>query len=217
MNREPAGAWALIAAATLYVGLMAVHPTHGGVAPMIGAVTLNNAVHGASFVSQSLMLFGLWRLTRQMGERPLAQLALCFGLFAGMLTIMAATMSGFVIPAIIAVAHGGAGAHAPGPMDPHSLQPLASYTVWLNRAFATIHVGMFATAMALWAIAWPARALLEWIARALGLVLGLGVLALAFSGVLTLEARQGALLVTVAQMLWVLVAASVMLTAKGKA
>ncbi len=214
MKRDVAGAWALILAAALAIALMAVHPMHGASPPILGAMDLNNIVHGAAFVSQALMLFGFWRLTRQMGERPLAQIAFCFFLLAAVLVSMAATMSGFVIPAIMAAAHGAG--QAPGPVDPHSLQPLANYTVWLNRAFATIHVAMFAAAMVLWAMAWPARAILDWIARLLGLVIGLGILAFAFSGLMTLEAQHGALLVTIVQMAWVFVAAAAMLAAPAK-
>jgi len=217
LTNEKAGAWALILGALSFVALMAVHPSGVSGHPMIGPLSLNSIVHGTAFATQPLLLFGFWQLTQWIGDRALARLGLCFYALAAVLTLLAASMSGLIIPEIIAVAHHTPGALEPGPIDPNSLQPLANYSVWLNRAFATTHVVYFAVAMLLWSIAWPRPGALGWAVRAIGALVGLGVIAWAVSGTMTLEAQHGALLVTVVQMAWTLLAAIAMLVGAKEA
>jgi hypothetical protein len=168
---------------------------------------------------QPVLLFGFWQLTRSMGDRALAQLALCFYALAAGTVVIAGTLSGIVIPAIMqAGATHGASMPGPGPADAHALQQQlqaqAIYTTWLNRSFAGVHVGEFAVATLLWSIAWPSRTALVIITRIVGIVSGLAVIAWALSGTMTLEAQHGALLVTVVQMAWTLLAAFALMTAK---
>ena len=214
MTNEKAGAWALILGALSFVALMAVHPSHADGPPIIGALTLGAIVHGTAFATQPVLLFGFWQLTQWIGDNALARLGLCFCALAAVLTILAASMSGLIIPQIIAVAHHAPGAMIPGPLDPNSLQPLANYSVWLNRSFASVHFVYFAVAMLLWSIAWARAGVFSWIIRIVGGLVGIGVIAWAASGTMTLEAQHGALLLTVVQMLWTLLAAAAMLTAK---
>lgn len=214
MSNEKAGAWALILGALSFVALMAFHPSHVEGPPIVGSLTLSAIVHGTAFATQPILLFGFWSLTRWIGDRALARVGFCFYALAAILTILAASMSGLIIPQIIAVAHHAAGALMPGPVDPNSLQPLANYSVWLNRTFAAIHVVYFAVAMLMWSIAWSRSGVLGWIVRAVGGVVGLGVIAWAVSGTMTLEAQRGALLVTIVQMLWTLLAAVAMLVSR---
>lgn len=213
MGNQKAGAWALILGALSYVLLMVAHPTHAS-APVDGALSLNAMVHGLSLVAQPVLLFGFWVLTRYLGDRPFAQLALCFCASSATATVIAATLSGFVIPDIIAAAHPAPGAHSPGPVDPHTLQPLANLAVWFNRAFAAVHMSLFAIAMLLWSLAWTGKGGMNWAVRIVGFVVAAGVLALAVTDTMTLEAQHGALLLTLAEMLWTLLAAAVLLTAK---
>jgi hypothetical protein len=214
LGNAKAGAWALIVGASSYIALMAVHPSHAG-GPAIGALSLNAVVHGAALVMQPVLLYGFWQLTRSMQERPLAEIALCIYALAAALTMLAATLSGVVIAAIIDAGHvrGGHGA----PIDPEALrqtlQAQANYTVILNRSVAGVHVGLFALAMLLWSLVWPSRAALTLIARIVGVIAGAGVIAWALSGMMTLEARHGALLVTLVQMLWTIMAAAALLRA----
>jgi hypothetical protein len=214
MTNEKAGASALILGALSFVALMAAHPMHAEGPPIIGTLTLGAIVHGAAFATQPILLFGFWQLTQWIGDNALARLGLCFYALAAMLTILAASMSGLIIPQIIAVAHHAPGAMIPGPLDPNSLQPLANYSVWLNRTFASVHFVYFAVAMLLWSIAWARAGLLSWIIRIVGGLVGIGVIAWAASGTMTLEAQHGALLLTVVQMLWTLLAAAAMLSAR---
>jgi hypothetical protein len=179
LGNAKVGAWALIVGASSYIALMAVHPSHVG-EPVIGALSLSAIVHGAAFVMQPPLLFGFWALTRRMEHRSLAQIAFCFYALAAVLTMMAATMSGLVIPAILDAAHVRASGHGP-PVDAEALrqtlQAQANYTVMLNRSFAAVHFSMFAVAMLLWSIAWPGRSVLILLTRAVGLVAGAGVVA----------------------------------------
>ena len=211
MANEKAGAWALILGALSFVALMAAHPSHVEGSPLIGALTLGSIVHGAAFAAQPILLFGFWSLTRWIGDRALARIGLCFYALAAMLTILAASMSGLIIPQIVAVAHHAQGALMPGPVDPNSLQPLANYSVWLNRSFAEIHFVYFASAMLAWSIAWSRQGILSWVVRGVGAIVGIGVIAWAVSGTMTLEAQHGALMVTLVQMLWALLAGAAML------
>lgn len=212
MGNAKAGAWALIAGALSFIALMAVHPSHAG-GTIIGALSLSAIVHGAALVTQPVLLYGFWQLTRTMQDRPLAEIALCFYALAASLTLIAATLSGVVIPAIIDAGHIRAAdaAHLDPETLRQTLQAQANYTVMLNRSVAGVHVGLFAVAMVLWSIAWPGRTVLVLIARVLGFVIGAGVLAWALSGTMTLEAGHGALVVTLAQMLWVITAAAALL------
>jgi hypothetical protein len=214
MTNEKAGAWALILGALSFVALMAAHPSHVEGAPIIGALTLSSIVHGTAFAMQPILLFGFWSLTRWIGDRALAQLGLCFYALAAMLTILAASMSGLIIPQIIAVAHHTQGALMPGPVDPNSLQPLANYSVWLNRTFAALHFVYFAVAMLLWSIAWSRQGILSWVVRGVGGIFGIGVIAWAVSGTMSLEAQHGALVVTLVQMVWTVFAAITMLISR---
>lgn len=216
MGNAKAGAWALILGALSFIALMAVHPSHAG-GTLIGALSLSAIVHGAALATQPVMLFGFWMLTKHLGERPLAQLALCIYVLAAGMTMLAATLSGLVIPAIIDAGQAGAhGAHVDAETLRRTLQGQANYTVILNRAVASVHVVEFAIAMMLWSIAWPGRTIFLAFTRALGVTVGVGVIAWALSGAMTLEARHGALLVTLVQMAWTLCAAIAMLTAKPK-
>jgi hypothetical protein len=124
-------------------------------------------------------------------------------------------MSGFMVPEIMQAGREPPRMFAMAAEDPETrrmlLQTLATYTVWLNRSFAQVHVALFSIAIVLWSIAWPSRAITDWIVRALGFVLGLGVLAWQLSGRLTMEAQHGALVVTLAHSLWTMMTASLLL------
>jgi hypothetical protein len=106
----------------------------------------------------------------------------------------------------------------PVPVDPAALQAqlqaAANYTVWLNRSFATVHYAMFSVAMILWSFAWTGRGVAGWIVRGLGLLIGVAILAWQISGMSNLEAGHGALVVTLGQSLWTLMAASLLLSAR---
>lgn len=212
MSMDRWGAGALILGSVAYILLMAVHPSHVG-PPVLGHLSLSALVHGTALFITPILAFGYAVLAWRLGlDRPLPALGLSFYAFAAIIVMLAGTMSGLVIPEIAEAAHDpprGA------PADPEALraqlQQLATYTIWLNRSFAQLHVGLFSVAMVLWSFAWPSRGLADWIVRILGLAIGAGVLAWQLSGSLTLNAQHGALAVALAHSLWTIMAASLLL------
>ena len=212
------GAGALILGSIAYIALMAVHPNHVG-APVLGHLSLSALVHGTALFINPILAFGFVTLAMRLGlDRPLPLLGLSFYLFAAILMTLAGTMSGLIIPEIMQAGRDPPRMFAMAAEDPETrrmlLQTLASYTVWLNRAFAQVYVALFSIAMLLWSLAWPARAFTDWIVRILGFVLGLAVLGWQLSGHLTMEAQHGALVVTLAHSLWTMLAASLLLRPK---
>jgi hypothetical protein len=70
---------------------------------------------------------------------------------------------------------------------------------------------MFCLAMILWCLVWTGRGIAGWIVRGLGVLIGASILAWQISGMSNLEAGHGALMVTLGQSLWTLMAASLLL------
>jgi|CXWL01.1.fsa_nt_gi uncharacterized membrane protein (Fun14 family) len=211
MSLERAGGIALAIGALAYIALMAVHPSHAGGHPIIGTFSLSGVVHATALVLKPVLLFGFIVFTREQGfTRPLPLLALSFYALASVFTMLAGTMSGLVFPYLVEAAH------APG-ANLEDAQLLGRYTTWLNRSFAQIHTDMVSIAILLWSIGWAAKSPLAWIARVIGIVVSLGVLGWHLSGTMNLEARQGALWVTLAHGIWVLLVAATLLTKKEHA
>lgn len=220
MNLDRAGAAALILASIAYIALMAVHPSHAG-PPIIGHLSLSALVHGMALATAPVLGFGYAALAARLGlVRPLPVLGLSFALFGLVFGMAAGTLSGLVIPEIISAGH-VTRSHDGAPVDPEALrqrlQWLANYTVWLNRSFAHVHYAMFSIAMILWSIAWTSRSISGWIVRVLGAAIGVAVLTWQLSGTSNLEAQHGALVVTLGQALWTMMAASLLLAPRDTA
>jgi hypothetical protein len=206
------GAFALILGSIAYIALMAVHPSHVG-PPVLGHLSLSALVHGTALFIGPLFAFGYAVLAARLGlERGLPAIGLAFALIGMVFGLFAGTMSGLVIPEIVQAGHVPHGAVVDTEALQRQLQAQANYTVWLNRSFAQVHYAMYAIAMICWCIAWTGRGVAGWVVRVLGLVLGAGVLAWQLSGHSNLEAQHGALMVTLAQYLWTLIAASLLLS-----
>lgn len=209
MSMERAGALALAVGALGYIALMAVHPSHAG-PPIVGTFSLSGVVHATALTLKPVLLFGFVVFTRDQGfDRPLPVLALCFYALASVFTMLAGTMSGLIFPYIVTAAH------APG-ADMESMRLLGSYTTWLNRSFAQVHTDMVAIAILLWSIGWAAKTPLAWAARVVGIAAALGVIGWHLSGTMNLEARQGALIVTVVDGVWTLLVAATLLARKER-
>lgn len=214
MTLDRAGAAALILGSIAYIAVMAVHPSHVG-APIIGHLSLSALVHGTALAMAPVLAFGYVALALRLGfDRALPVLGLTFALLGIVFGMLAGTMSGLVIPEIMQSAQ--VSAH-PGPMptDPEALraqlQAAANYTVWLNRSFAQVHYAMFSVAMILWCLSWTGRGVAGWVVRGLGMLAGGAILAWQISGMSNLEAGHGALVVTLGQSLWTLLASSLLL------
>ena len=201
MKQETAGAAALVLGSLAGIGLMMVHPSHGGGAPIVGHFTLNDLVHATALVANPVLTFGFWTLTRALGARPLPVLAFSFFLFGAVAVLIAATISGMVTPAAMAAAHSG--------VDSDVFAKVAHLSVWLNRGFANAHVALFSIAYALYALAWPVRSLSGQAIRALGLFAGLGILVWQLSGTFRIDVHSMIVVVT-SQGLWVIAAAFAM-------
>lgn len=208
MSWRRAGAWALVLGMLGYIAVMAAHPSHAGGAPIIGAISLNGLVHGAAIAIAPLLLFGATMLSRHISfERPLAVLALSFYAVGAVAVMLAATMSGFVMPEIAAAAH-APDAAASGT----NFQALAALTRWLNQAFAHLHTALMCVAIFAWSLAWPGRTSGAWALRILGFAVALGILGWQLSGALTLDIHgMGA--VVIGQAVWIIAAAAAMLRA----
>lgn len=205
MEMRKAGALALFLGAAAYITLMAAHPSGPGHA--IGPFTLSGVVHATAFATKPLLVFGFLVFTGFLGfERPWPVLALVFYVLASASMMAAGTMSGLVFPFMVEAAH------APG-ADVAEIQGFARYTTWLNRSFAQVHYDLASVAIIIWSIAWRAKSPLEWAGRIVGLIAGLGVLGWHLSGTMNLEARQGALVVTLAHGVWTLIVAGALLAA----
>jgi hypothetical protein len=209
MSMERAGACALILGAIAYVALMAVHPSHGGGPNIIGTFSLSALVHATALISKPVLVFGFVALTRSQGfERPLPVLALCFYALAALFTMFAGTMSGVMFPKLAEAAH------APG-ADIAVIQDFARYTTWLNRSYAQVHFDLSSIAILIWSLSWRGAGMLAWGIRIVGAAVGLGVLGWQLSDTINLEARQGALLITLGHSAWAILAAFALLGRKA--
>ncbi len=141
-------------------------------------------------------------------------LGLMFALLGIVFVMLAGTMSGLIIPAIVQAGHGGA-TPGPVPADPEALraqlQAAANYTVWLNRSLAQVHYALICVAIILWCLSWTGRGVAGWLVRGWGLLAGAAILAWQISGTSNLDPVHGALVVTLGQSLWTLMASSLLL------
>jgi len=147
--RNNAGAGALIVSWVIYIGLMAVHPTHLG-GPALGHVTLNDAVHWSALLNLPLLAFGYVEMARGLGWRPLPLLGLCatlFSLFAG---LVAGVLNGLVMPEVLDPSR-------VAEIGPAGVDALRRLVWWTNQGFSSIHYALAAIGMGLFGLAWLRR------------------------------------------------------------
>ena len=191
-----AGAWAIVAGTIMSIGLMMTHPSAVGTL-QIGPFDINVVVHAVAVLATPLLAFGAFELTRVI-DRPLGWLAFAFYIVASAAIVSAATMSGFVMTSLAEAAQ-TPGASRTG----IEFQGLANLVHWQNQAYANVYTGLAAIAVVLWSAAWRGAP----VQRALGIVIGGGTLAWMLTGTLTLNIH-GMLAVTLGQAVWMLIAAS---------
>lgn len=204
VTMERAGALALVLGTIAMIGLMALHPTSHATGSAKATMHLGMIVHAVAIATAPLLTFGFIAFTRSIGwNSPPAVLALVIYAFGSVAVMIAAAMSGLVAPQLMAWRTEGAA-------DQALIHGLAHLGWFINQAFATIHVGLFSAAIALWAVSWPERGVLATLVQILGLLVGIGVFAWLVSGTLTLDVHgMGA--VVLAQGLWIVVAAIALL------
>lgn len=195
-----AGAWAIVAGTIMSIGLMMAHPSAVGTF-QIGPFDINVIVHAVAVLAAPMLVFGAFELTRVI-DRPLGRLAFAFYLIASAAIVSAATMSGFVMTSLVEAAH-TPGASRTG----IEFQGLANLVHWQNQAYANVYTGLAAIAVVLWSAAWRGAP----VQRVLGIVIGGGTLAWMLTGTLTLNIH-GMLAVTLGQAVWMLFAASKMMS-----
>ena len=201
MTIERAGAAALILGTIAMLGVMALHPS--GVAHADEAaktLLLGRIVHDVAIGAAPALTFGLFALTRSIGfDRPGASLAFFFYLFGALTVMLAATMSGLIAPRLMEL-------QLAKPAEQAEIHNLLRLEWFMNQAFATLHVALFSIAIALWSLVWPERGVLAAAIQIVGLLVGVGILAWLFSGMLTLNVHgMGA--VVIAHGAWIILAA----------
>jgi len=146
MQREKLGGGSLIAAAVLGLITMAFHPTGRSIAADPGLQgALNVAVHSLAIATTPLGLYGAFALTRRLSAQgELSELAFAFYAVAAVATLMAASASGLIGPAITET---GSGNLAEMQLTSDALR---HYTYTVNQAFAKILVGASSVAIGLW-------------------------------------------------------------------
>lgn len=189
------GGGVLIAAAAGVVFTMAHHPTgmHGG--------GLGGIVHGAMILLLGLLTFGFARFGQGRGfGRPLILAGAVAYLASFMAHIGAATINGFVVPAL-------AGGNAPVSHD------ILRFAWEANQALARL--GVVATGMAY--LMWGAELARErpsrWLGAA-GIVLGVVPAALLAAGLIRINVA-GAFIAYAAHMLWAVLLGATMWRGRG--
>lgn len=189
---EPVAGWALALSAALSVLVMAHHPTGTAHAAMLGRL-----VHGAMMVLVVVMLAGFARFTIARGlDRFAAALALAFYLAAAIGNLLAATINGFVVPALL---------------ERGAYEENAALLWTLNQTFAKAAVYAISAAFALWGADMLARG--PRLIGAAGIVAGALPAALLAAGVLDMHVA-GALVIYAGQALFTMLAGIYLVTRK---
>ncbi len=214
MRDNRLGGIALVAGAIAGVITMSLHPSgHHGILSqheMEMLALMTRAVHGLGIASLPLLFLGAMVLTRRLAcpsRVPIAALVI-YG-FAAVAIMIAASMSGFVAPAVIRQLVAG---------DPltDARRLFLEYTFNINQAFASVYVVASCAAIMLWSTAILKGRQLAAGLGIYGIVLGLAIVAALFSGKLALDVH-GFGVVTFTQSIWFIVAGILLLRAREEA
>jgi hypothetical protein len=189
MERERMGGWAMVAGAVMGLVTMGFHPT----------TTANTAlvvgVHALALAATPIAFYGASVLTRRLARAgALSELALAFYALSAVATLLAATASGLVTPALARYAAGGADAGA-----------IWAYNHMLNQAFAQVLVGASSVAIGLWSVEILRSRLLRRATGIMGCAAAVLVLAALFSGHLRMDVHGFGAVVLV-QAIWLVMA-----------
>ena len=211
MKDNRLGGIALIAGAIAGMITMSLHPSghHGIMSPreMEILALLTRAVHALAIISLPLSFLGCMAMTRRLASPSrLSVAALVVYGFAVIAIMIAASMSGFVAPGVMSKLVAG---------DPltDTRRLFLDYTFQLNQAFASVYVVGSCVAIILWSIAILKTRQLALGLGFYGVVLGLAILAVLFSGSLALNVH-GFGLVTFTQAIWFIVAGALLWRAR---
>ena len=168
---------------------------------------LTKSVHGLGILSLPLTFFGAFALTRRLtSPNRLAVIALVFYGFAVVSIMIAASMSGFVAPAVMSKLVAG---------DPMTdlRRFFLDYTFQVNQAFASVFVVGACLAIALWSVVILMTRRFSTGLGIYGVILGLGLVTALFSGKLSLDVH-GFGLVTFTTAIWFIIAGVILMRSK---
>ena len=190
---EPVAGWALALSAALTILVMAHHPT--GTAH---AATLGRIVHGAMMLLVVVMLAGFWRFAAARGlDRFAVALALALYSAAAIGNLLAATINGFVVPALL---------------ERGAYHENAALLWTLNQTFAKAAVYAISAAFAFWGADMLARG--SRLTGAAGIGAGALPAALLAAGVLDMNVA-GAIVIYAGQALFAALAGIYLATRKA--
>lgn len=183
MGRERLGGTVMIISVAMGLATMALHPTgHDIQRDPVFQGMLNLAVHSLAILGAPMALYGCFVLTRRLAMTdPVAELALAFYGVSTVATLMAATASGMLAPALI-------GALRSADPDASAITlAILRYNVSLNQAFAKIIVGTASIAIGLWSYVIVRRRVMNRRAGIYGCVIAVLALLALLSGQLRMD------------------------------
>lgn len=186
-RRDALGGAAMIAGALMALVTMALHPTARDVAADVrGQGALALAVHAVAIAAVPVALYGAVALTRRLTAAGglLAELALAFQAMAAVASLVAATASGLLAPALFAQLADASGAQG---AERAVAAAVLHYNGDVNRAFARVLVAASSVAIGLWSVEIVRTRALRRGAGALGIVVAAATLLALVAGRLRLD------------------------------
>ncbi|NVJ46602.1 MAG: hypothetical protein HWE07_05720 [Cytophagia bacterium] len=167
----------LIIGALLMIITMTLHPVGGNIQQLLKITTIAIVSHSIAIFSIPFSVFGFWGITRKLGtQNPMSMLGFftaCIGLGGA---VIAAALNGLALPFFVNRVAGS----SEETLETASI--IIKYGLSVNHAFDYIMIGGICTSFLIWSLVIIKKNQFpKWIAY-LGLLLGLGFLALLFSG-----------------------------------
>jgi hypothetical protein len=211
MRDNRLGGVALVAGAIAGMITMSLHPTgqHGIMSQheMHILALLTRSVHALAIAGLPLSFLGAMVLTQRLNSpNRLSLAALVIYGFAAVAIMIAASMSGFVAPAVISKLVVG---------DPliDTRRLFLEYNFQINQGFASVYVVASCVAIILWSSTILATRRLAASLGVYGILLGPAIVAGLFSGKLALDVH-GMGLVTFTQSIWFIIAGILLLRSR---
>lgn len=212
LPRDVVSGLLLIAGSLAYMLVMTIHPTAHDLMTaesFARQARMGVLVHGLALAATPIVFLGLLGLSRRLGPSDLATAGLVVFGFGGVAVMSAAVASGFVATPLIGRLLTAEGASR------DVYHALLGYTGLVNQGFAQVHVVAFSVAILLWSAAILVTGRMSRAAGIAGVVVGLGVLLVFFSGHVRLDVH-GARIVFFAQSGWLIWLGSLLCRTEGK-
>ena len=200
MRRDAVSGTLLITGAMASLLVMSLHPTAHGLMNAESAerlARLNVLVHGLALVSVPVLFLGLLGFSRRLGPTSLTAAALVAYGFGCAAVMSAAVASGFVATEVIKLLI------TADSSSRELYHGLLRYTGLLNQGFAKVHLVATSAAILLWSAAILKTRRASRGAGVAGIVIGVGILAAFFSGLLRLDVHGFGIMIF-AQSCWLI-------------